>query len=150
MTLVLAKLEGFTFTEVPIEHAPRKHGESKYPMFRARGLWDIISLSMMKSLKLRPFHFFAPYSIVMLTIAFFLFLYILLDSFIGDGGYSLTHTLFITTTFLGASFFMVGLQLEIAVSAYMKDSPFKDTIRKVVRSEERIDSKSSVSGQLDG
>lgn len=132
MTLVLANLEGFTFKEVAVEHAPRKHGQSKYPLFRARGLWDILSLSMMKSLKLRPFHFFAPYSIVMFTIAFFLLIYIIVDSAMGNGGYSLAHTLLIITTLLGASFFIVGLQLEAAVSVYMKDYPFKNTIKKII------------------
>ena len=139
MTLVLANLDGFTFTEVPVEHAPRKHGQSKYPMFRARGLWDIISLSMMKSLKLRPFHFFAPYSMVMFTAAFFLLTYLLVCSAIGNGGYSLAHTMLIITTLLGANLFIAGLQLEVAVSAYMKDYPFRDTVRKVVLNGKRQD-----------
>ena len=132
MTLVLAKMEGFSFIEAPIEHAPRKHGHSKYPMFRARGIWDIMSLGMMQSMQARPFHFFAPYSVALLMIAACLFLYLLVLSMLGHGGYTLAHTLFMITTLLGVSFFLMGLQMEATQSVFMKDHQFNKTIRRIV------------------
>lgn len=131
MTLVLAHMEGFSFKETPVEHAPRKYGSSKYPMFRARGLWDIISLGMMRSLQLRPFHFFAPWSVILFGVSGLLLLALIAGAAFGDGAPQLAHTLFVTTVLLGALLFLVGLILEVNLSIYMKDHPYRETIRSI-------------------
>ena len=54
----MAQNLGFAVTEVPISHAPRKHGVSKYRLLRHRGLLDIISLTSTLAYRVRPFHIF--------------------------------------------------------------------------------------------
>ena len=132
MTLVLAKMEGATFTEVPVEHAARKHGKSKYPLFRARGIWDLLSLSVMGSLQLRPFHFFAPYGVVLVGLGGLTFLYILLKTLLGSGASGLAHTLLIMFILLGVNLFLVGLQLETVLNLFRQEHPFQQTIKELV------------------
>ncbi|MEC7641290.1 MAG: glycosyltransferase family 2 protein [Nitrospinota bacterium] len=127
---VLAKMDGASFIEVAVEHAPRKHGHSKYPLFRIRGIWDIMSLSMMSSLQLRPFHFFAFYGLLILAGSLILFLY-LLASENPDGGFTLARPLFITMSILGMNSFIVGLQLEVTLNVYRKKTICNETIKKV-------------------
>lgn len=55
---VLAILRGFKCTETPVEHAARKVGESKYKLFRHRGILDVMALIAINASKTRPFHFF--------------------------------------------------------------------------------------------
>lgn len=69
---VLVQNMGFNITEVPVEHASRKHGPSSYPLIRHRGLLDIISLMAISSTRMRPFHVFTE-------VAFFFFLLFLLS-----------------------------------------------------------------------
>lgn len=133
MTLVLAHMEGFTVAEVPVEHAPRKYGKSKYPLFRARGLWDILSLSVMRSLTLRPFHFFAPYSVLLGLVSALLLAVILLRSMAGAADYSILHTLLIITIVLSVNLFLAGLQFEAALNIYQQRYPYEKTIRRVLR-----------------
>jgi glycosyltransferase involved in cell wall biosynthesis len=134
MTLVLAHMEGYSVAEVPVEHAPRKHGKSKYPLFRARGLWDIISLSIMRSLTLRPFHFFAPYSVLLGLVAIALALLIVGLSISGYPSSPLLNTALIICVVLSVNFFLAGLQFEAALSIYQRDYPYEKTIRRVLRS----------------
>lgn len=55
---VLVALKAFTITEVPIEHAERRYGESKYSLFRHRGLLDVLALLAVHASHSRPFHVF--------------------------------------------------------------------------------------------
>jgi len=51
----LAKMHGFTLTEVPVRHFPRAHGTSKYGIGNRlfRSLYDLIAARWMKSRVLR-------------------------------------------------------------------------------------------------
>lgn len=132
MTPVLAKMEGATFVEVPVEHAARKHGKSKYPLFRARGIWDLLSLSVMGSLQLRPFHFFAPYGVVLLGLGLLNLLYLFIKSLWGATASALAHTLLIVFVLLGVNLFLVGLQLETILNLFRQEHPFQQTIKELV------------------
>jgi glycosyltransferase involved in cell wall biosynthesis len=55
---VIVSEMGFKVGEVPVVHAERKHGESKYRLFRHRGLLDIIAFSAKHTTQWRPFHVF--------------------------------------------------------------------------------------------
>ena len=54
----ISHLDGFSVTECKVNHFPRKYGVSKYSVFRIRGIFDLISVTLLKSFHLRPFHFF--------------------------------------------------------------------------------------------
>lgn len=133
MTLVLAHLEGYSFAEVPVEHDPRKHGKSKYPLFRARGLWDILSLAVMNSLTLRPFHFFAPYSVLLALVSVLLLIVLVVRAVFGDGGYSIWHTLLIISSLVSVTLFLAGLQFEASLNIYRRKYPYEKTVKRVVR-----------------
>lgn len=49
---------GFSVSEVPVSHSPRKHDISKYSLLRHRGLLDIVSLTSTLAYRVRPFHLF--------------------------------------------------------------------------------------------
>jgi dolichol-phosphate mannosyltransferase len=56
---VIAALSGRRVAEVPVEHAPRLHGRSKYGPGRfGRGLLDLLTIAFLARYGLRPAHFF--------------------------------------------------------------------------------------------
>jgi len=60
----IAQNFGFSVAEVPISHAPRKQGVSKYSLLRHRGLLDIISLTSTFAYRVRPFHVFTEIAFI--------------------------------------------------------------------------------------
>jgi glycosyltransferase involved in cell wall biosynthesis len=66
----IASINGFRVTEIPVSHAERKYGDSRYRLFRHRGLLDIISLAAISATQYRPFHIFIE--LAALASAFFL------------------------------------------------------------------------------
>lgn len=84
----MAQNLGFKVSEVAINHAPRKHGISKYRLLRHRGLLDIISLSSTLAYRVRPFHVFTE-------IAFFAWGFFFL---------SLASLIFVMMTFKDSTF----------------------------------------------
>lgn len=56
---VLAKMEGFRVTEIPVTHHPRTSGKSKYGAGRMfKGFFDLITVLFLARFTLRPMHFF--------------------------------------------------------------------------------------------
>jgi hypothetical protein len=66
---VLAVREGFSVTEIPVVHHPRKHGQSKYGVGRFfKGFLDLLTVIFLTRFTKRPLHFFGTWGIL----AFFL------------------------------------------------------------------------------
>ncbi len=58
-TPALANSNGFTVTEITVQHHARVHGESKYGISRLfKGLLDLITVKLMTTYSTRPLHFF--------------------------------------------------------------------------------------------
>lgn len=55
---LLAHLNGFKVSEVPVGNSPRKYGESKYPALRYQGLFDLLSILFTYKYSFSPLHFF--------------------------------------------------------------------------------------------
>ena len=56
---VIASQRGFTITELPVQHYPRRHGKSRYGWSRAlSGIFDLITLLMLGRYTHKPLHFF--------------------------------------------------------------------------------------------
>ncbi|MDZ7820633.1 MAG: glycosyltransferase family 2 protein [Candidatus Marinimicrobia bacterium] len=56
---VLARVEGFRTTEIPVTHHPRTSGSSKYGFSRAfKGFFDFLTVFFLSRFTLRPMHFF--------------------------------------------------------------------------------------------
>jgi len=70
---ILVKNKGFKIGEVGVSHEKRKYGESKYRLFRHRGILDIISLAGTSATRLRPFHVFSELAFIVLCLAMLFF-----------------------------------------------------------------------------
>jgi glycosyltransferase involved in cell wall biosynthesis len=66
---LLAMSRGLSFAEVPVGHAPRKHGQSRYRLLRHRGILDLFAFYAMQSTQLRPFHVFFEAGFVLFVLA---------------------------------------------------------------------------------
>lgn len=67
---VLAAYEGFRITEIPVEHHPRRHGESKYGFERfARGAIDVLTVLFIGRNGRAPAHFFIGLGLVFMILA---------------------------------------------------------------------------------
>jgi glycosyltransferase involved in cell wall biosynthesis len=56
---VIARNRGFTISELPVHHFPRRHGRSRYGWSRSlSGLFDLITLLMLGRYTHKPLHFF--------------------------------------------------------------------------------------------
>lgn len=72
---VLLASEGFTTTEIPVEHHRRTHGVSKYGWKRLfKGALDLITVIMLTRYLKRPGHFFGGIGIASGAIGFFVLL----------------------------------------------------------------------------
>jgi glycosyltransferase involved in cell wall biosynthesis len=61
---VLAQWNGFRVGEVPVEHAPRLHGSSKFGRARfLRGFLDLITVKFLTTYTARPLHLFGGLSV---------------------------------------------------------------------------------------
>ncbi|CAA7612148.1 glycosyltransferase family 2 protein [Magnetospirillum sp. UT-4] len=60
----IAQIQGFKVTEVKVRHADRRHGASRYPLLRYRGILDLIALVGLRGLQASPLHFFTKISLV--------------------------------------------------------------------------------------
>ncbi len=73
---VLAASRGFRVTEVPVEHAPRTWGKSKYGFSRLfKGAYDLLTVILLTRFENRPMHFFGSAGLMAGTSGFFILLY---------------------------------------------------------------------------
>jgi glycosyltransferase involved in cell wall biosynthesis len=86
---LLAYFAGFTVAECPVRNSPRKHGVSRYPTIRYRGLFDLFTILFVHKYDLSPLHFFAKIAAIFLIpstliLGYFIGRHVL--SMIGIGG----------------------------------------------------------------
>lgn len=107
---VLAAWQGFRVAEVPVQHAPRTWGKSKYGFSRLfKGAYDLLTVYVLTRFENRPMHFFGSIGAVLGTLGFVVLLYmsflrLVLDEVIGNR----------PLLFLGIVLFLTGLQLVSA------------------------------------
>ncbi|HET7585736.1 MAG TPA: glycosyltransferase family 2 protein [Gemmatimonadaceae bacterium] len=104
---VLAAFRGFRTREVPVEHAPRVWGKSKYGWSRLfKGAYDLLTVVLLTRFETRPLHFFGSIGAVLGALGFGVLLYmsylrLVLDQVIGRR----------PLLFLGIVLFLTGVQL---------------------------------------
>ncbi|HEU6436413.1 MAG TPA: glycosyltransferase family 2 protein [Nitratidesulfovibrio sp.] len=125
---LLARSHGLSFVEIPVDHAPRKHGRSRYRLLRHRGLLDLFAFYAMQSTQLRPFHVFFEMGVVLFGLGCL--------SLLGSGVGLLLHweilplvfavfgMLFI---FVGALLPLFGFSLEV-ITSQMKDKAWRSQL----------------------
>ena len=64
----LAAIHGYRTTEIPVQHHPRLHGQSKYGFKRfLRGFLDMWTVSYLQNFRRRPFHFLGSVALAMIA-----------------------------------------------------------------------------------
>ncbi|MDT8323904.1 MAG: glycosyltransferase, partial [Bacteroidota bacterium] len=70
---VLAKMAGFTVTELVVHHHPRKYGKTKFGLSRFfKGFLDLLTVIFTSRYTQRPLHVFGTLGGVMLSAGFFI------------------------------------------------------------------------------
>ena len=138
---VIAQNLGFSVTEVPVSHAPRKQGVSKYSLLRHRGLLDIISLTSTFAYRVRPFHVFTEIAFIAwcffgLSLASLIFVLMTHPSPIWL--YAISPVLFFATLaflIIGTVFPVVGLILDNLLVHFNDEQWRANMIKEVLNPE---------------
>lgn len=113
----LAKQKGFSVTEIPVNHRPRKFGETKYGGARFfHGLFDLLTVLFIGNYLRRPLHFFGIIGLGLFIAGFGILGWLTWGWFngiwIGDRPVFFLGLLFLI---LSAQFFSIGLLGDIMV-----------------------------------
>ncbi len=114
---VLANWAGFRVGEVPVEHAGRLHGTSKFGRARFwRGFLDLLTVKFITTYTARPFHLFgglgAAFGIVGVALLAWMFVLRLMDRGVGDRPALLAGVLLVV---VGVQLMSLGLIGELIV-----------------------------------
>lgn len=104
---VMAHWQGFSVTEIPVRHRPRRSGQSKYGMARIfKGAFDFLTVVLTTRYQLRPLHLFGTTGLLFTAVGVGVLAYMTILWFLGERPIG-TRPLF----FLGLLLTMVGVQV---------------------------------------
>ena len=123
---VLAKWQGFTITEIPVHHHPRRYGKTKFGISRFfKGFIDLITVIFSTRYIKRPLHFFGFFGAVAFAVGLFVLGYL---SVLWIQGQALSNRpmlfLGMLLTIVGIQFFAVGLLGEMLVHSTKADQEY--------------------------
>jgi dolichol-phosphate mannosyltransferase len=115
---VMAAQQGYKVTEAPVEHHPRRHGQSKYGYERfTRGAADIITLYFLSRHREAPNHFFGGWGLTIGGLGVPILLYAL-------PAWSWRCLLVSLVLMMGGGILIgLGLLAELAIRLYTKKNP---------------------------
>jgi glycosyltransferase involved in cell wall biosynthesis len=123
---LLAKWAGYRrITEKPVEHHPRKHGETKFGMERfIRGFLDLITVTFLTRFAVRPMHFFGTLGTLAFVLGLAISLWLSIEKifygvYLSDRPMLLFGALLIL---FGAQMFTTGLLGEMIVRPRMEET----------------------------
>jgi glycosyltransferase involved in cell wall biosynthesis len=123
---VLASYRGFRMAEVPVEHAPRRHGRSRYGMDRILGgFFTLLTVILVARYTNRPLHFFGLLGLSLAAVGVVLAGSVTLDYLMTPGG--VNQPLLVLGTVLvivGVQFLLFGLLAELIVFSYRRDGDY--------------------------
>lgn len=114
---VLAKWQGFTITEIPVKHHPRRYGKTKFGISRFfKGFIDLITVTFVGRYIKRPMHFFGFLGAISFLIGFIVNGYLTIE-WISGKALSNRPMLFLGMLLIivGVQFFSFGLIGEMLV-----------------------------------
>ena len=114
---VLAKWQGFTVTEIPVKHHPRRYGKTKFGISRFfKGFIDLITVSFATRYIKRPMHFFGFFGAMAFLVGLVVNGYLTIE-WISGRPLSNRPMLFLGMLLIivGVQFFSVGLLGEMLV-----------------------------------
>jgi len=110
---VLAKIEGFTSSELKVRHFPRKYGVTKYGASRFyKGFLDLLTVLFTAKFLRRPMHFFGLWGIIFVAIGLLAEIYLLILKFAYHEPFQRHVALLVLGVLLivfGMQFFSLGL-----------------------------------------
>jgi len=123
---VLAKWQGYSVTEVPVMHHPRRYGKTKFGISRFfKGFIDLVTVTFVTRYIKRPMHFFGFLGAVSFFIGFIILGYL---TYLWIQGVSLSNRPMIFLGMLliivGVQLFAVGLLGEVIVHNTMDDREY--------------------------
>ncbi|GBD88784.1 undecaprenyl-phosphate 4-deoxy-4-formamido-L-arabinose transferase [bacterium BMS3Abin03] len=123
---VLAKWQGFTITEVPVQHHPRRYGKTKFGISRFfKGFIDLITVIFSTRYIKRPMHFFGFLGAISFFVGFIVLGYL---TYLWINGQPLSNRpmlfLGMLLIIVGVQFFAVGLLGEMLVHSAMDDDEY--------------------------
>ncbi|NWG29543.1 MAG: glycosyltransferase family 2 protein [Ignavibacteriaceae bacterium] len=123
---VLAKWQGYSITEVPVMHHPRRYGKTKFGVTRFfKGFIDLVTVTFVTRYIKRPMHFFGFLGALAFLIGFIILGYL---TMLWIQGHSLSNRPMIFLGMLliivGVQLFAVGLLGEVIVHNTMDDREY--------------------------
>jgi len=112
---------GVSITEVKVNHRPRKHGKSKYTVFRfVKVILDLLTVKFLLSYSTRPLQIFGVFGLISGVVGALIGLYLSYQRLILNVGISGRPLLLlaILLVVIGIQFITLGLLAEIMVRAY--------------------------------
>jgi glycosyltransferase involved in cell wall biosynthesis len=115
---VLAHDRGYRVAELPVNHRPRRHGQSRYGVERyLRGFLDFLTVWFMGRYRHRPLHLFGGLGLLLGTIGTVLLVYLTILKLSGEAiGHRPLLTLGVLLMVVGLQFFSLGLLSELITS----------------------------------
>jgi glycosyltransferase involved in cell wall biosynthesis len=123
---VLAKWEGFSVTEIPVKHHPRRYGKTKFGVSRFfKGFVDLITVIFTTRYIKRPMHLFGFIGALSFLVGVLVNLYMTIEWFMGVPIKN-RPLLFlgILLIIVGVQFFAVGLLGELVAHNYQNDNEY--------------------------
>ena len=123
---VLAKWEGFTVTEIPVKHHPRRYGKTKFGISRFyKGFVDLITVIFTTRYIKRPMHLFGFLGAFSFFVGILVNLYITIEWYMGVPIRN-RPLLFlgILLIIVGVQLFAVGLLGELVAHNYQNDNEY--------------------------
>lgn len=139
-----AAMAGATIAEIPVAHHARKHGRSKYGIWRTfRVLLDLLTVKLLGSYATKPIYFFGGVGFVLWALALLAFAIVVIQKVTPPYPYAHNNPLLLLSVFLaivGVQFMMMGLLAEIAIRTY-HESQDKRTyaVRTVIEAVPELD-----------
>lgn len=132
----ILRWNGFSITEIPVEHRPRKYGETKYNYKRMlKAFLDMIAVWFWRKYATRPLHLFGGAGLFLLGSGFLLgvalvVLRALERISLGQSNLPLFTALLIL---VGTQFLITGILSDILVRMYYKSDRSNYSIRSITR-----------------
>ena len=135
---VLVKQNGFSITELVVNHRERKYGITKYGTSRIfHGLYDFITILFLKKYFNRPLHFFGKYGIILASIGISINIFLSYNWFLNIYFQNLPKFtinrpllyLGILLLIVGIQFISIGLIGELIVHLSRKNRNNKDSAK---------------------
>lgn len=129
----LAHSLGFTVSEIPVQHHPRRFGSSKYGIGRLlKGFLDLLTVVTITKFNSRPGHLFGGLGVVSAALGLITFTYLVLawlgGEAIGNRPLLIISTLLMT---VGVQFMLFGMVAELIVatkSATVRPNTIKELV----------------------